>query len=94
MRSADRNDTPSPADGVDEMSDEQKRRDQLLRAAGSTEQDAAPRIRVSERDGITRVDIAPDAAVRPGNADAGEDTAPGEAGAPGEDTAPGETGVE
>ncbi|HEX5729464.1 multidrug transporter [Microbacterium sp.] len=49
-----------------EMTDEMKRRDQLLRAAGSTEADAAPRIDVSKRDGVTRIDIAPDAVVRPG----------------------------
>jgi hypothetical protein len=50
-----------------EMTDEDKRRDQLLRAEGSTEEDAAPRITVSEEgDGITRIDIADTAAVRPG----------------------------
>lgn len=49
-----------------EPSDEEKRRDQLLRAEGSTEEDAAPRIAVSEHDGVTRVDILPDAVVRPG----------------------------
>lgn len=49
------------------MTDEEKRRDQLLRAAGSTEQDAAPRIEVSDHDGVTRIDIADDAVVRPGN---------------------------
>jgi len=48
------------------MTDEEKRRDQLLRAEGSTEEDAAPRIRVSGHDGVTRIDIAEDAAVRPG----------------------------
>jgi len=52
--------------GVPEMTDEQKRRDQLLRAEGSVEQDAAPRIEVSEHDGNVRVDIADDAVVRPG----------------------------
>ena len=50
----------------DEMTDEQKRRDQLLRAADSTEADAAPRIDVSNVDGKTRIDIADTAAVRPG----------------------------
>ncbi|HYJ50990.1 MAG TPA: multidrug transporter [Microbacterium sp.] len=49
-----------------EMTEEMKRRDQLLRAAGSTEADAAPRIDVTKRDGVTRIDIAPDAVVRPG----------------------------
>jgi hypothetical protein len=51
------------------MTDEQKRRDQLLAAPGATEQDAAPRIDVSRHDGITRIDIRDDAVVRPGNAD-------------------------
>lgn len=50
----------------DGMTDEDKRRDQLLRAADSTEADAAPRIVVSEVDGVTRIDIADTAAVRPG----------------------------
>jgi len=52
-----------------EMTPEQKRRDQLLRAAGSTERDAEPRIAVSEHDGNTRIDIAEDAVVRPGAAE-------------------------
>lgn len=56
------------SENTDAMSDEEKRRDQLLRAAGSTEEDAAPRIVVSDHDGVTRIDIAPDAVVRPGNA--------------------------
>lgn len=51
----------------DEMTPEQKRRDQLLAAPGAVESDADPRIVVSEHDGVTRIDIAPDAAVRPGN---------------------------
>jgi hypothetical protein len=51
------------------MTDEQKRRDQLLAAPGATEQDAAPRIDVSRHDGITRIDIRDDAVVRPGNAE-------------------------
>jgi hypothetical protein len=55
--------TPDPADA---MTDEEKRRDQLLRAEGSTEADAAPRIQVSEHDGTKRIDIDPGAAVRPG----------------------------
>lgn len=54
---------------VPEMSDEEKRRDQLLRAEHSTEADAAPRIVVSEHDGNTRIDISDEAAVRPGPAD-------------------------
>ena len=61
---------PAP-DGVErpevqEMTDDMKRRDQLLRAAGSTEEDAAPRIDVTMRNGVTRIDIVPDAVVRPG----------------------------
>lgn len=59
---------PEPRDGdeSDGMSAEEKRRDQLLRAEGSTEADAAPRIEVSEHDGVTRIDVADGAAVRPG----------------------------
>lgn len=53
-------------DTASEMTDEDKRRDQLLRLSGSTEADAAPRIEVSEHDGVTRIDIADTAAVRPG----------------------------
>lgn len=52
---------------TDAMTDEEKRRDQLLAAPGATEADAAPRIDVTEHDGVTRVDIRDDAAVRPGN---------------------------
>ncbi|MFD5213602.1 multidrug transporter [Microbacterium sp. NPDC058345] len=48
------------------MTDDQKRRDQLLRAEHSTEADAAPRIEVSEHDGNVRIDVAETAAVRPG----------------------------
>lgn len=51
---------------VPEMTDEEKRRDQLLRAEKSTEADAAARIVVSENEGATRIDIADSAAVRPG----------------------------
>jgi len=53
--------------GSQAMSDEEKRRDQLLAAPKSVEADAAPRIEVTHRDGITRIDIRDDAAVRPGN---------------------------
>ena len=49
-----------------EMTDDEKRHDQLTRAPKSTEADAAPRIEVSEVDGVTRIDIADTAAVRPG----------------------------
>lgn len=52
---------------MSEMTDDQKRRDQLTRAPNSTEDDAAPRIEVSEgEDGATRIDVADTAAVRPG----------------------------
>ncbi|MET0781789.1 MAG: hypothetical protein ABWZ16_09735 [Microbacterium sp.] len=50
-----------------EMTDEDKRRDQLLAAPGAVESDADPRIEVSEHNGNTRIDIAPDASVRPGD---------------------------
>lgn len=50
------------------MTDDEKRRDQLLAAPNATEEDAAPRIEVTGRgDGITRIDIRDDAPVRPGN---------------------------
>lgn len=45
---------------------EDDRREELLRAGGSTEADAAPRIETTEHDGVTRIDIAETAAVRPG----------------------------
>ncbi len=55
---------------ADEMSDEEKRRDQLTRMSGSTEADAAPRIIVSEgTGGAKRIDVADTAAVRPGDPD-------------------------
>ncbi|MET0735517.1 MAG: multidrug transporter [Microbacterium sp.] len=65
-------------DAEAEMSAEDKRRDQLLRAAGSTEADAAPRIVVSEHDGVKRIDIADTAAVRPGPAPEEESDVQGE----------------
>ena len=49
-----------------DMTSEEKRHDQLTSAPDATEADAAPRIEVSEHDGNTRIDIAEDAAVRPG----------------------------
>ncbi|HWM15465.1 MAG TPA: hypothetical protein VNP97_02640 [Microbacterium sp.] len=49
------------------MSDEEKRRDQLLAAPNAVEADAAPRIDVTHREGVTRIDVRDDAAVRPGN---------------------------
>lgn len=42
------------------------RHDQFTAAPDATEADAAPRIEVTEHDGRTRIDIAPDAPVRPG----------------------------
>lgn len=59
--------TTSDDTGTPEMTPEEKRRDQLLAAPGAVESDADPRIEVTEHDGVTRIDIAPDAAVRPGN---------------------------
>jgi hypothetical protein len=59
---------PSETSGsADDMTPEQKRRDQLTAAPDATEADAAPRIDVTEHDGVTRIDIRDDAAVRPGN---------------------------
>ncbi|WP_334150831.1 multidrug transporter [Microbacterium sp.] len=49
-----------------EMTSEEKRHDQLTSAPDATEADAAPRIEVTEHDGTTRIDILPDAEVRPG----------------------------
>lgn len=49
-----------------EMSDAEKRHDQLTSAPDSTEADAAPRIDVTEHDGVKRIDVRDDAAVRPG----------------------------
>ncbi|MBD8011454.1 MULTISPECIES: multidrug transporter [Microbacterium] len=50
----------------EDMTREQKLRDQFLRAEHSTEADAAPRIEVTEHDGNVRIDVADTAAVRPG----------------------------
>ena len=53
--------------GPHELVDPEARRDVLLRASGSTEADAAPRVTLSEgTDGSRRIDIAETAAVRPG----------------------------
>ncbi|MDQ7879367.1 hypothetical protein Q9R08_15355 [Microbacterium sp. QXD-8] len=49
------------------MTDEEKRRDQLTSAPNAVESDADPRIDVTHRDGVTRIDIRDDADVRPGN---------------------------
>lgn len=53
----------------DGISDDEKRRDQLLAAPNAVEADAAPRIDVTRRDGVTRIDIRDDAQVRPGDAE-------------------------
>ncbi len=50
-----------------EMTDDEKRHDQLTAAPDATEEDARPRIVVSEHDGVKRIDIAEDAPVRPGD---------------------------
>lgn len=54
------------SDASESLTDEDARREELLRAGGATEADAAPRIETSEHDGVTRIDIADTAAVRPG----------------------------
>jgi hypothetical protein len=66
--------------------DPEQRREQLTRAPKADEADAAPRIEVSDRgDGVTRIDIAETAVVRPGKPDAaaagGADSAGGADGA-------------
>jgi hypothetical protein len=58
------------------MTDDEKRRDQLLRLSGSTEEDAAPRITVEETEsGVKRIDVADTAAVRPGDPENGPEIA-------------------
>jgi hypothetical protein len=61
----------APPDATyDDLTDEQKRHDQLTRAPKSTDEDAAPRIVTSEGNGgATRIDITDTAAVRPGKGD-------------------------
>ena len=49
------------------MTDDEKRRDQLLSAPDAVESDADPRIDVTHREGVTRIDIRDDADVRPGD---------------------------
>lgn len=45
---------------------DENRHDQLTTAPNATEEDAAPRIDVTDQgDGVTRIDIRDDAAVRP-----------------------------
>ena len=49
------------------MTDDEKRHDQLTRAPKSDPGDDAPRITAEDRgDGVTRIDVADTAAVRPG----------------------------
>ena len=57
---------PRMAELTDQMSDDEKRHDQLTTAPKAVESDAAPRITTTEHDGVTRIDIADTAAVRPG----------------------------
>lgn len=55
---------------MSEPSHDEKRHEQLTRAEKSTEADAAPRIEVTEKeDGVTRIDVSDQAAVRPGERD-------------------------
>jgi hypothetical protein len=55
---------------MNEMTDDEKRHDQLTTAPKATEADAAPRIHVTNRpSGAKRIDIADTAVVRPGRAD-------------------------
>ncbi len=58
---------PGSGSGDGGMTDDEKRHDQLTSAPDATEADAAPRIEVSHRPGVTRIDIRDDAQVRPGN---------------------------
>jgi hypothetical protein len=58
-------------DGVD-MTFAERRHDELTRAPKSDESDAAPRITTEDRgDGMTRIDVADTAAVRPGGGTTG-----------------------
>jgi hypothetical protein len=53
------------------MTADEKRHDQLTRAPKSDESDAAPRITTEDRpDGVTRIDVADTAKVRPGGGEA------------------------
>jgi hypothetical protein len=51
---------------TDQMSDDEKRHDQLTTAPKAVESDAAPRITTEKHGDTTRIDIADSAAVRPG----------------------------
>lgn len=50
-----------------DMTDDEKRTDQLTRAPKSDPEDAAPRITTTQLGNVTRIDVAETAAVRPGN---------------------------
>lgn len=63
---------------ADAMSAEEKRRDQLLAAPDAVESDADPRIDVTHRDSVTRIDVRDDAAVRPGGTGEEADGASGD----------------
>ena len=53
-----------------DMTDDEKRTDQLTRAPKSDPEDAAPRITTQKlASGATRIDVADTAVVRPGNPD-------------------------
>ena len=53
---------------ADDMTDAEKRHDELRRAPKSSPEDEAPRIVTTELpSGATRIDVAETAAVRPGN---------------------------
>lgn len=57
----------STVDGMDEMTPEEKRLDELTTAPKSTEADAAPRITITDKgEGVKRIDVADTATVRPG----------------------------
>lgn len=61
-----REDAASGLPGTDAQTSEEKRRDQFTSAPDAEESDAAPRVEVTRRAGVTRVDVAEDAPVRPG----------------------------
>jgi hypothetical protein len=71
----------------DEKTFDENRRDQLTSAPDATEADAAPRFDVTEHDGVTRIDVRDDAAVRPGPGPGDPALAEPEADAPGTDEA-------
>jgi hypothetical protein len=55
---------------VNQMSDDEKRHDQLTTAPKADESDANPRVDITTRaDGVTRIDVRDDAKVRPGKSD-------------------------